>query len=347
MSKSDKLRKTGIALLIFLVFTFMLGSCSLQLKDKKIPVKVLILPKFEVGEIAGDFPGEAQYFYDEYLAGGDEFEIDEVQDANKLYYKDGVAMSITGQGKVSAALSTSAVLSDERFDFSDAYILCVGCGGAAKGYGIPGDVFVISAAVDYDLGHQADPRELDDGTGTTWFHDESFDDSAVVRLDSSLTDRVYDMVKNVPLETTEKTADFLKREFPGEKWAQRQPQVMRGTSVSGDNYWKGIHDHDNAVLITETYECTDPFAITEMEDVAVGQAVKNLGMLDRLIILRAGVNIDVFPDGVTPEMLWGAEEEDHIASDDSVESLDIFETAMKNYFNVGKVLIDGILEGTL
>ena len=27
-----------------------------------IPVKVLILPHFEVGEMSGDYPGEAQYF---------------------------------------------------------------------------------------------------------------------------------------------------------------------------------------------------------------------------------------------------------------------------------------------
>ena len=347
MFKLNKLRKTGIAIVIIVAVIFMLCSCSLQMKDKKMPVKVLILPKFEAGELAGDFPGEAQYFYEEYLAGGDEFEINGVQDGNKLYYKDGVCMFIIGQGKVSAALSTSAVLLDERFDFSEAYILSIGCGGTAIGYGIPGDVFVISAAVDYDLGHQADPRDLDDRAGTTWFHDESYDESAFVYLDPDLTECVYDMVKNVPLETTEKTADFLKREFPGEAWAQRQPQVMLGTSVTGDNYWKGIYDHDNAVLITETYDCTDPFAVTEMEDVAVGVAVKNLGMIERLIILRAGVNVDVFPDGVTPEMLWGEGEEDSIASENSLESLDIFETAMKNYFNVGKVLIDGILEGTL
>ncbi len=347
MFKLNKLRKTGIAIVIIVAVIFMLCSCSLQMKDKKMPVKVLILPKFEAGELAGDFPGEAQYFYEEYLAGGDEFEINGVQDGNKLYYKDGVCMFIIGQGKVSAALSTSAVLSDERFDFSEAYILSIGCGGTAIGYGIPGDVFVISAAVDYDLGHQADPRDLDDRAGTTWFHDESYDESAFVYLDPDLTDRVYDMVKKVPLETTEKTKDFLKREFPGEAWAQRQPQVMLGTSVTGDNYWKGIYDHDNAVLITETYDCTDPFAVTEMEDVAVGVAVKNLGMIERLIILRAGVNVDVFPDGVTPEMMWGPEDEDSIASENSMESLDIFETAMKNYFNVGKVLIDGILEGTL
>jgi hypothetical protein len=84
-----------------------------------------------------------------------------------------------------------------------------------------------------------------------------------------------------------------------------------------------------------------------MEDIAVGQAVKSFGSLDRLIILRVGVNMDVLPTGVTPEMLWGAEADDHVASEESMESVDIFETAMRNCFDAGKVLIDAILEGTL
>ncbi len=74
---------------------------------------------------------------------------------------------------------------------------------------------------------------------------------------------------------------------------------------------------------------------------AVALAVRNFGLLERLIILRVGVNIDVFPDGMTPEVLWG--EEDHIASEDSLESVDIFDTTMKNGFAVGKAVIDMIL----
>ena len=347
MIRSNILKKTGIAFILLFVILFTLSACSLQAKDKKLPVKVLILPKSEVGEIAGDFPGEAQYFYEEYLAGGEVFEIGRSPDQGKLYYKDGVAMSVLGQGKVNAALSTAAILSDERFDFSEAYILCIGCGGVAKGYGTFGDVFVISEAVDLDLGHRADSRELKDREGTTWFHDESYDDIAVVRLDQSLTDRVYELVKDVRLETTEKTLRFLSKEYPGEAWAERQPQVMRGTSVTSDSYWKGIYDHENALLATETYGCRYPYAITEMEDIAAAQAVKNYGALDRLIILRTGVNIDVFPSDLTPEMLWGADTDDHVASDDSLESVDIFETAIKNCFDVGKVLIDAILEGSI
>lgn len=318
---------------------------STQSGEQKLPVKVLILPKFEVGEMEGDFPGEAQFFYEEYLAGGDAYEIAGGSGTDQLYYKDGVALCLTGQGKVSSALTTAAVLSDERFDFSEAYILSVGCGGSAEGYGILGDVYVISESVDFDLGHGADPREMGSESETTWFHDESLDDSAVVRLDRDLTARVFERVKNTKLETTEKSENYMRREFPDEAWASRQPQVMRGTSVTSDNYWKGKYHHQNALLITETYQCEDPYAITEMEDVAVGQAVKRCGLLSRLIVLRASVNMDVFPAGVTPEMLWDPKAEEHVASEESTESIDIFETAMRNCFVTGKELVDAVLRG--
>ena len=297
--------------------------------------------------MTGDFPGEAQYFYEAYLAGGDAYRIAGSPDTIELYYKNGIALCLAGQGKVSAALNTAAVLSDPRFDFSDAYILSVGCGGVSEGYGILGDVFVISAAADYDLGHHADPRELDGKSETTWFHDESFDGSAVIRLDQDLTDRVFRLIQDIPLQTTDLTVAFLQGEYPDEEWANRQPRIMRGTSVTGDNFWKGQYDHKNALLITDTYGCSDPYAVTEMEDIAVAQAVKSFGMIDRLIILRTGVNMDVFPSGITPEALWGKTSDDHLASEDSTESVDIFATAMQNCFSAGKVLIDSVLDGTL
>ena len=341
-------RIPAVAVILTMILVIgILTGCSSQTSDQRNPVRVLILPKFEVDAMAGDFPGEAQCFYEEYLAGGDTYQINGSSGTIELYYRNGIALCLVGQGKVSAALNTAAILSDKRFDFSDAYVLSVGCGGAAEGYGILGDVYVISAAVDYDLGHQADPRETDSKSETTWFHDESFDESAVIRLNKSLTDRVYDLIKDTPLQTTDKTERFLEREYPEEAWADRQPQVMRGTSVTGDNYWKGKYDHQNALLITKTYGCSDPYAVAEMEDVAIGQAVRSFGMLDRLIILRTGVNMDVFPNGITPEMLWGEESNDSIASEGSKESVDIFETAMQNCFSAGKAVIDALQDGTL
>ena len=306
-----------------------------------LPVKVLLLPKFEVGELFGDFPGEAQYYFEHYLMGAEEYDVP--HSPYKLYYKDGVALSLIGMGKINAALDTMAILSDSRFDYSEAYIISTGCAGSSAGTTVMGDVFLITSAVDYDLGHHADARDISDPEGTTWFHDADFDDAAVIFLNPDLMEKVYELVKDTPVETTEVTSNFMRAAFNGADWAVREPQVLRGTTVTSDNYWKGQYGHENALLMVQTYHCTDSYATTEMEDVAVAHAVERMGMMDRLIILRDSVNMDVFMLGATPESLWGDATALTLANEDNVEAADIFMTAMENNFKVGKIIIDRIL----
>ncbi len=322
--------------------------CAAALAEEApIEIKALILPKFESGELSGDFPGEAQYYYEAYCKDGDEYEIRGGFENNKLYVKDGVALYVTGMGKVNTALSLNAILLDDRFDFSNAYVISTGCAGSAIEYGVMGDVFVITAAIDYDLGHHADIRELSEQTDATWYHDASYDSSSIKILDAELMDKVYNLVKDVKVETTEKTRNYMSAAFDGAEWATRDPKVLRGTTVSGDNYWKGKYGHANALLMTETYGCPDPYALTEMEDAALAVVMDRMGMLDRFIIIRDSVNMDVFMNGATPESLWDPNFEDTLASEESVESADIFATAMENNFKVGSVVVDAILNGTL
>ena len=308
-----------------------------------LPVKVLLLPKFEIGEMSGDFPGEAQDYYEQYLMGAAEYDVP--YSSGKLFYKDGIAMCMPGMGKVNAALGTMAILSDTRFDYSEAYIISTGCAGSSAGNTVMGDVFLITSVVDYDLGHHADARELSDPEGTTWFHDADFDDAAVVRLDPELMEKVYALVKDAPVETTEVTRNFMRAAFDGADCAVRDPRVLRGTTVTSDNYWKGRYGHLNALRMAEVYECPDPYAITEMEEVAIARTAERMGMLDRLIIIRVSVNMDVFMLGTTPESLWGDANAITLASEQNVEAADIFMTAMKNNFNVGRIIIDTILAG--
>ena len=314
-------------------------------KPSPLPVKVLILPKFEINKMNGDTAGEAQYYYDHYLTGSEVYEVPNSGGTARIYYKDGIALSVQGMGKVNATMNTVQVLSDSRFDFSNAYILSTGCAGAAVETMVMGDVCVASAAVDFDLGHHADSRDLADAEGTTWFHDEDFDDTAAFLLDRSLTEKVYALVKDTPVETTEVTRSFMRAAFDGADWAVRDPQVLRGTTVTGDNYWKGQYGHLNALRMAEVYQCPDPYATTEMEDVAVARTAERMGMLDRLIIIRDSVNMDVFMIGATPESLWGDAEATTLASEESIEAADIFVTAMKNNFNVGRIIIDQIITG--
>ena len=311
-----------------------------------ISIKVLILPKFENGEMTGDFPGEAQYYYDAYVKDGDEYDITGGFEGNKLYVKDGVALYVTGMGKVNSAMSLQAILSDSRFDFSDAYVFSTGCAGSAIEYGVMGDVYVITATVDYDLGHHADPRELTDESDATWYHDDSYDNASYKILNQDLCNKVYDLVKDVKIETTDNTRAYMAAAFDNAEWATRDPEVLKGTTVTGDNYWKGEHGHETALLMTETYNCPDPYALTEMEDNALAVVLDRFGMLDRYIIIRDSVNTDVFMNGATPESLWDPNFEDSLDSESSVESADIFATAMENNYKVGSVVVDAILDGT-
>ncbi len=336
-------------LLLFIVFSLItpLAAQPAQEASGPIDIKVLILPKFENGEMGGDFPGEAQYYYEAYVQGGDEYDIAGGMPGHKLYVKDGVALYVTGMGKVNSAMSTMAVLLDPRFDFSDAYILSTGCAGSTPEYTVMGDVFVISATIDYDLGHHADPREMKDQSGTTWYHDAGYDSASYKLLDQDLVADVYDLVKNVEIPTTDRTRAFMAATFPGEEWAVRDPQVLLGTTVTGDNYWKGEYDDMNARAQTEHYGAPDPFALTEMEDNAIAVVLDRLGMLDRYIIIRDSVNMSVFMYGASPEVLWGGAVEDSLSDENSVEAADIFATAMENNFKVGSVVVDAILDGTL
>ncbi len=338
------MKRIPVIVMIILLCAAVIPS---RAEQPPLPVRVLVLPKFEVGEMAGDFPGEAQHYYEQYLAGADAYDVPDGTAFAKLYYRDGVALCVLGMGKVNAALSTMAILSDPRFDFSEAYILSTGCAGSSAGSTVMGDVFLITAAVDYDLGHHADGREIADPDGTTWFHDADFDSAAAVLLNPDLMERVYAMIKDTPVETTERTRNYMRHAFGGAEWALRDPRVLRGTTVTGDNYWKGAHGHENALLMAKTYGCPDPYATTEMEDVAVARAAERMGLKDRLIILRGSVNMDVFMPGATPESLWGNAEATALAAEDSVEAADIFATAMKSIFDAGRVIIDGILNGEL
>ena len=333
------MKKTLFAVVLLLIVCF---SVSAQSVAEKTEMKVLILPKFEIGQMAGDYPGEAQFYYEAYFDGAQVYEL---KDGNKLYVKDGIAMCVTGAGKVIAATSVMSVLTDPRFDFSNALIISTGCCGSVPETTVMGDVFLITAAVDYDLGHHADPRDMTTDSVTTWFHNPDYDNTAYVILSSSLTDKAFELVKDVKLDTTPVTRHYMASSFDNALWAVRDPVVMKGTISTGDNFFKGRYDLANALLITKTYNCPDPYVASDMEDVAIGVVLKKMGLLDHYLIIRDSVNLVVFMNGATPENSWG--EGLSFTSEDNTEKADIFNTAMESNFRVGRIIIEAFLDGRL
>ncbi len=335
--------------ILFLTSLFLLCACGKKAEPTK--VKVLIIPKFEIGEMSGDDPGEAQLFYEHYCADCEEIDIPNSTPTSQFYFNNnnGVGLLVTGSGKSAAGLSLMSLLSWDAYDFSDTKIVSVGCGGANTGSFIFGDVVLVTAACDYELGNNTDRSELDNpDLGRTWFPLDSLRDYSIEQLNSELYDKVYPLVRDCPLRTTETTRRILANNFPGEEWASREPCVLKGTAVTGDSYWKGTEDHENANFIAEYYECPDDYAVAEMEEIGIMNAAECFGLKNQVISLRVIVNMDIFLKGESPENLWlsGTYFSEKVIEENS-ETVDIFAPGMENLFDVGQIVIDAILAGEL
>ncbi len=327
------------------------SACGADKSSKPVKIKALIIPKFEIGEMSGDDIGEAQLLFEKYCPESSETVLPNMPETARFYLNEnnGVALLVTGSGKTACALAMTAVLSNNNYDFSDSFIISVGCAGGSAGVTTLGDIVLVTGACDNELGHTADIREFDNkDSKSTWFPDSSYDATSSKLFSPELAQQVFNMIKDVKPNTTEISKNVLKSNFKNEEWALRSPAVIKGTALSGDSFWKGETGHNNALKIIENYKMPDPYAVTEMEELTVANAAECFGLLDRVISLRAVVDLDVFLGNDSPESLWSDSEgyNNNLGSESST-ALDIFEPAMRSLFDVSEAVIDAVLEGKL
>ena len=66
-------------------------------------------------------------------------------------------------------------------------------------------------------------------------------------------------------------------------------------AVFWDNFWKGLYGHNTADFITNYYGCPDPYAVTEMEEIAVANTAECFDIMHNLfdagsIVIDAALN---------------------------------------------------------
>jgi len=315
-----------------------------------IKLNVLVLAKMEKGEMSEDTIGEAQLTYDRFIKGDDEI-VYELANKCKLYLnaKTNVGIVVTGSGKTAVSSAMATILSDLRFNFEEALIISIGCSGASYEASTIGDISICAEAVDGDLGHTAGYNDYDnpEERKSFWYHDASFDNNSYLAMNQELVNRVYELIKDVPLRTTKMTQSILVKNFPEQEWALRDPKVLIGTHVTSDIFWKGLGYHNQIESIVETYECKNPYTACEMEDIATAVVARDFDILDRLVILRAQVNVDVFLKGQTPDSLWGSGYFfTYSVYDVNEETLDAFEPVMYSLADVTSVIIEAVLNNT-
>lgn len=292
-------------------------------------IKALILTHFEIGKLGENSFGEAGLFYDELFK---DAEIITTKAGYKFYVKGDLALAVTGSGKVNTSICLASILADENFDFE--YVISVGCAGGSYEKTTLGDIVIGTDVYDFDLGHESHDF-LD---SPIWFHEPAYDDVSYKKLNIGAYERAYKAAKHIKLETTV----AAQKAMHDNNLIEREPIVLKGAISSGDNFWKGKKDHQKAKAQGEAYGATEEYSACEMEDIAACNVCEKFGKADNFLAIRAVVNMDIFMCGETPETLWTASNFNDKIKADNEETLDIFEPAMRNLFNVTKAIIEDL-----
>ena len=279
-------------------------------EPRPIPVKVVVVTMFEVGEDTGDKPGELQYWVER-------DHLDQVYPLPAAYHAarmnaSGEMAILTGQGTAHAASTIMALGLDPRFDFTHAYWLIAGIAG-----GSPDRISLGSAAwarwvVDGDLGYEIDPREIPSDWTTGYLplrKAKPYEtpaaplDGQVYALDATLAEWAFNLTRTVPLADSDHLKE-IRSHFDGVA-AQRPPFVTMGDEISSSTYWHGkILDAWAAQWVPYFTGGKGVFATTAMEDTGTLQSLQFLANakrvdLSRVMVLRTVSNFDRQPKGMS------------------------------------------------
>ncbi len=277
---------------------------------EKIPVKVVVVAMFEIGNDTGDMPGEFQHWAEgEHLTR--RFPLPSAYH-DAMMNSDGVLGIVTGIGTARASATIMALGSDPRFDLTHAYWLVAGIGGIDPRMGSLGSAVWSDWIVDGDIAHEIDPREApkDWPTGyvplrkSTPYEQPRTDENGIAfHLDTGLVDWAYHLTKDVKLPDTPDIAE-RRKSFPGEA-AKRPPFVLRGDNLSAGTFWHGrLLNQWARDWVTYQTGGQGTYAICGMEDTGTLQSLTWLaraGRVDgkRVLVLRTASNYDQQREGIT------------------------------------------------
>jgi len=282
-----------------------------------LPIRVVVVATFEVGNDTGDVPGEFQNWVEHYP-------LPDVlpfpQGFRPLRYnpKDHVLGIVTGVGKASAAASIMALGLDPRFDLSQAYWILAGIAGIDPDVASVGSAAWASFIVDGDLAYEIDGREIpaDWPTGIVAYdRAQPFEQPAppavsengvlAYELNDGLSTWAYSLTRNLGLPDDDKLK-AARAGYPGLPNAQRPPFVLKGDTLTADRFWIGARMNDWAkAWVPYRTMGKGRFTTSAEEDAGYLRALTFLahaGRVDlaRALDLRTGSDFTMPPRGTSP-----------------------------------------------
>ena len=309
-----------------------------------LPVKVVVVTMFEIGEDTGDQPGELQTWVEEYPF--PEILPFAVGQRHLRYNPDRqVLVLMTGIGTARSSSSVMALGLDPRFDLSKSYWLVAGIAGANPDTAPLGSAVWAEWIVDGDLAHEIDAREIppDWTTGyTPLFTSHPFalprpEDTggAVYRLNPKTVDWAYELTRGIVLPDPE-ALQAWRAKYVGHEAAKKPPTVMKGDTLSGMTFWHGKLLNDWATAWVDYWsEGKGSFATSAMEDTGTMQALTGLSRigkvdLDRVLVLRTTSNFTVQHEGISAAESLAGEGHNYSAFLPAVEAAYVVGSAVVN-----------------
>lgn len=313
-----------------------------------IPVKVVVVSMFEIGEDEGDTAGEFQ-LWKERMDLDTRFPFPNSHHDIFMNTEKGVMGIVTGMG---TAKSTSAIMAlgmDPRFDFSKTYWLVAGIAGID-----PEDASIGSAAwaeylIDGDLAHVIDPREMPEGWKNGYFPLFSSTDhpmeealepvnGEMYQLNPGLVNWAYNLTKHIELPDMASLEETRKLYVHHPK-AQEKAKVMKGDQLAAMTFWHGklMNDWANGWVKYWT-KGKGEFVTSAMEDTGTYLSLDYLSKIgkadiNRYLVLRTGSNFTMqSPDKTAFENLS--------AENDGYAGL---QAALESAYLVGRTVVDELL----
>ncbi len=302
---------------------------------------------FELGEDAGDSPGEFQHWRERQKL-STRFAFPQSHHDIFMNEETGVMGIVTGMGTSRSASAVIALGLDPRFDFTKAYWLVAGISG-----GDPNDVSLGSAVwaeylVDGDFAHEIDAREIPEDWDTGYFPlfskgpydpNSKGTGSEVFHLNSRLADWAYSISRNVELTEPEEMKKSRSK-YKGYPKALLPPSVMKGDQLAGMTFWHGnlLNNWANHWVKYWTKDRGE-FVTSAMEDTGSFQSLSyldNAGKADvnRFMVLRTVSNYTVPPKGISAA-------ENLIGDGEDFGGMNV---ALESAYRVGSKVVDTIVK---
>ncbi len=294
-------------------------------RRERIPVRVVVVTAFEIGNDTGDTPGEFQNW------------VEKLPLQNVLPFPQGyhplrynpekhVLGMVAGEGAPRMASSITALANDPRFDFSHAYWLLAGIAGIDPNVASVASAVWAPQVVDGDLAYEIDAREIpsDWTTGYVPFGRVSpyqpptppaaSDNGAnAFALNAGLVEWAYQFSSKTVQLADDANLQQLRARYEGFPNAQQPPAIRKGAVLASGTFWIGALLNtwaENWVNYWTSGEGV--FFTTAFEDAAYMQALTFLSQaqtvdLKRVMVLRGASDYSVPPPGQTPAQLLASE----------------------------------------